>query len=272
MSWKKCVCVQMLLLSTLSAKLAAVQVSVKISDHQGQVVEGAETRLVGVQPGADFFAVALKSGEVQFDVAAPGTYKLMIRKAGFLPVVSREVVVGDSPVSLEPKLITQPALDKLTKDAEEAVKKKRHKEAAALYQQVLIYFPQDGGFWANLAAAYRMDNDLDKAMEAIEHASKYDAQFQALEKEIVGTAAYEAGKKQLAQREFPKAVDSFSKSVKADPSYAPAFYGLALSYANQSMYPQAMENIQKALALSPNDAQYKDIEERLKKALASSKQ
>ena len=82
-----------------------------------------------------------------------------------------------------------------------------------------------------------MDNDLDKAMEAIEQALKYDAQFQDLHKEIVGTAAYEAGKKQLAQKEFPKAVDSFSKSVKADPSYAPAFYGLALSYANQGMYP-----------------------------------
>ena len=115
-----------------------------------------------------------------------------------------------------------------------------------------------------------MDNDLEKAMQAIEQALKYDAQFQTLEKEIVGTAAYEAGKKQLAQREFPKAVDSFSKSVKADPSYAPAFYGLALSYANQGMYPQALENIQKAVELSPNDAQYKSIEDRLRKAIAPS--
>jgi len=179
--------------------------------------------------------------------------------------------VGDTAVSIEPKLVTKLALDKLTKDAEEAVKKKKHKDAAELYKQVLIYFPQDGGFWANLAAAYRMDNDLDKAMEAIEQALKYDNQFQDLHKEIVGTAAYEAGKKQLAQKEFPKAADSFSKSVKADPSYAPAFYGLALSYANQGMFPQALENIQKAVELAPNDPQYKEIHERLKKAIASSK-
>jgi tetratricopeptide (TPR) repeat protein len=59
--------------------------------------------------------------------------------------------------------------------------------------------------------------------------------------------------------------------VKADASYAPAFYGLALSYANQGLYPQALENIQKAIELSPNDAQYKSIEERLKKAIASSR-
>jgi hypothetical protein len=37
------------------------------------------------------------------------------------------------------------------------------------------------------------------------------------------------------------------------------------------MFPQALENIQKAVELAPNDVQYKDIEERLKKAIASSK-
>ncbi len=270
MSWKRDFFNLVVLWLSFSAYLSAVPVNVKITDHQGQVVEAAETRLVSVQPGVDVVAVSSKTGEVQFDVAS-GAYKLMIRKAGFLPVVSREVSVGETAVSIELKLVTKLVLDKLTKDAEEAVKKKKHKEAAELYKQVLIYFPQDGGFWANLAAAYRMDNDLDKAMEAIEQALKYDAQFQDLHKEIVGTAAYEAGKKQLAQREFPKAVDSFSKSVKADPSYAPAFYGLALSYANQRMYPQALENIEKAVELAPNDAQYKDIHERLKKAVGSSK-
>lgn len=270
MSWKKCVFNLSVLWLSASAYLVAIPVNVKITDHQGQAVEAAETRLVSLQPGVDVVAVSSPTGGVQFDVGS-GAYKLMIRKAGFLPIVSREVTVGDVPVSVEPKLITQTALDKLTKEAEGAVKKKKHKEAAELYKEVLIYFPQDGGFWANLAAAYRMDNDLDKAMGAIEQALKYDAQFQGLHNEIVGIAAYDAGKKQLAQREFPKAVDSFSKSVKADPTYAPAFYGLALSYANQGMYAQALENIEKAVALSPNDAQYKDIQERLKKATASSK-
>ena len=63
----------------------------EISD-QDQIVEAAETRLVSVQPGVDVVAISSKTGEVQFDVAS-GAYKLMIRKAGFLPVVSREVVV-----------------------------------------------------------------------------------------------------------------------------------------------------------------------------------
>jgi len=35
------------------------------------------------------------------------------------------------------------------------------------------------------------------------------------------------------------------------------------------MYPQALENVQQALKLDPNNAEYKGIEERLRKAVAS---
>ena len=127
------------------------------------------------------------------------------------------------------------------------------------------------GFWANLAKAYQMDNDMERAMEAIKNAAKYEpTQFQVLEKEIVGLATYEAGKKHLAQREFVKATSSFRESVAADSTYASAFYGLALSYANQGIYPRALEAIQKAIALNPNDAQYKSVEAQLKQAMTSS--
>ena len=88
MSWKKYFCNLAILWLSVSAYLIAVPVNVKITDHQGQVVEAAETRLVSVQPGVDVVAVSSKTGEVQFDVAS-GAYKLMIRKAGFLPVVSQ---------------------------------------------------------------------------------------------------------------------------------------------------------------------------------------
>jgi tetratricopeptide (TPR) repeat protein len=115
-----------------------------------------------------------------------------------------------------------------------------------------------------------MINEMDKAIESTKQAVKYaPTQFSALEKEIVGAAAYEAGKKYLAQKEFSKAADSFSRSVKADPTYAAAFYELALSYANQGIYSQALESVQEALKLDPSNAQYKSIEERLKQTIAS---
>jgi hypothetical protein len=106
MHWKRCVFSMPVLWLSTSAYLTAVPVQVKITDHQGQPVEAAETRLVSVQPGVDVVGVSSKTGEVQFDVAS-GAYKLMIRKAGFLPVTSREVTVGDTALSLEPRLVTK---------------------------------------------------------------------------------------------------------------------------------------------------------------------
>ncbi len=270
MIWKKYL--GSLLLALLlggPGSLLATKVKIRITDHEGQAIAGAETRLVGSQPGEELFGLSSDVGEVEFEVTLPGTHKLMIRKPGFLPLVSSDVQVGDTAVSVEPRLVTKTVLDKWAKDAEEAVKKKKYKEAAEVYRQVLVCFPQDAGFWANLATSYRMDNDMDKAMEAIEKAARYDPQFQGLEKEIVGIATHEAGKRYLAQKEFSKALASFSRSVKADPTYAPAFYGLALSYANQGMYPQALESVQKAIELAPNESQYKSIEEKLKQAVGS---
>ena len=84
MSWTKHVCTLAVLWWSASAYLIAVPVNIKITDHQGQVVEAAETRLVSVQPGVDVIAVSSKTGEVQFDVAS-GPYKLMIRKLAFCP-------------------------------------------------------------------------------------------------------------------------------------------------------------------------------------------
>ncbi|MEW5977298.1 MAG: tetratricopeptide repeat protein [Acidobacteriota bacterium] len=236
----------------------------KITDHQEQPVANAEVRLVKADSGEGVATLSSAEGLAALEAATPGEYKLMVRKAGYMPLVMAHVQVGDAATQVEPKLVTQPVFDKWSSDAEAAVKRKKYKEALALYQQILAYFPQDAGFWANLATTYQMDGDLEEAMEAVEKAAHYDPQYDRLEKEIVGIAAHEVGKKYLAQREFPKAVRYFTRSVTADPTYAPAFYGLALSYANQGMYPQALENVQKALELSPNDSQYKSIEERLK--------
>jgi tetratricopeptide (TPR) repeat protein len=251
--------------------LPAAKLKATISDHRAQAVAGVEVRLVNASSGEELRGLSSEAGSVEFEVATPGTYKLMIRKSGYLPLIWSELPVGDTDQSVEPRLVTQAVLDNWSKDADAAIKKKKLKEAVDLYKQMLLYFPQDAGFWANLATTYQLNNDLENSIEAVRRAAKYDpAQFLALEKEIVAIAAYELGKKQLAQREFSKAEKSFSESVKADATYAPAFYGLALSYANQGKYPQALENVRKAIQLNPNDAQYKSIEEKLKQAMGSS--
>jgi tetratricopeptide (TPR) repeat protein len=164
----------------------------------------------------------------------------------------------------------QEVVKKMVEDGNEAFKKKKYQAAAEQYAKAVVFAPRDASMWAHLAKSQQMINELDRAMESVKQAVKYaPTQFAALEKEIVGAGAYEAGKKYLAQKEFSKATDSFGLSVKADPTYAPAFYGLGLSYANQGLYPQALESVQQALKLDPGNAQYKSIEEKLEKTIAA---
>lgn len=250
--------------------LCAATVRVHITDHQGTAVEAAEVKLVNSQSGEVKSKVSATNGEAEFDHLAAGTYQVKALRPRFVSSEADSVAVADSDVAVAITMAPQEAIKKMVEEGNEAFKRKKYQDAAEQYAKVVVFFARDASMWAYLAKSQQMINETDKAMESVKQAVKYDpAKYDSLEKEIVGVGNYEAGKKYLAQKEFSKAADSFSLSVKADPTYAPAFYGLALSYANQGKYSQALENVQQALKLDSGNAQYKSIEEKLKQTMAS---
>jgi len=252
--------------------LHGATIRVHVSDQQGAPVEAAEVKLVNSRSGEAKGKVSATNGEAQFEQVAAGTYQVVAARPRFVSSDANPVTIADSDVTIEVKLAHEDALKKLVSDGNEAFRKKKYQDAADHYATAVLFFPKDALMWAHLAKSQQMVNEMDKAIESVKQAVKYDAaQFGSLEKEIVGMGNYEVGKKYLAQKEFPKAADSFSQSVKADPTYAPAFYGLALSYANQGKYPEALENVQRAIKLDPGNAQYKSIEQRLKQTMSSGK-
>jgi tetratricopeptide (TPR) repeat protein len=252
--------------------LYAATARVHIVDHQGVPVDAAEVRLVNSQSGEAKSKMSVTNGDAEFDHLGAGTYQVTAVRPRFVSGEISPVSIGDSDVAIEIRLAPEDALKKLVSDANEAFKKKKFQEAADQYAKAVMFFPKDASMWAYLAKSQQMINETSKAMESAKQAARYDpAKYDSLEKEVVGAGNYEAGKKYLAQKEFSRAADSFSLSVKDDPTYAPAFYGLALSYANQDKYPQALENVQRALKLDPSNAQYKSIEQRLKQAMGSGK-
>jgi tetratricopeptide (TPR) repeat protein len=250
--------------------LCAATVRVHITDHQGAPVEAAEVKVVNSQSGEAKNKLSAANGEAEFDHLAAGTYQLKAARPRFVSSEADPVTVADSDVVVEIKMAAQEVIKKMVEDGNEAFKRKKYQAAAEQYAKALLFFPKDATMWAHLAKSQQMINEMDKAIESVKQAVKYaPSQFGALEREIVGAGAYEAGKTHLAEKEFSKAADSFSRSVKADPTYAPACYGLALSYANQGKYAQALENVQQALKLDSGNAQYKSIEEKLKQTMAS---
>lgn len=250
----------------------AANLKARVTDQDGKVLAAVEAKLVEASTSAEKYAVSDKNGEIVFPNLPVGTYKLMARKAGYANVESAVVTIADSDASVECKMIATSVLEKMMDKATSSFKKGKYSEAAQAYAELSIHFPQDATVWGNLSRSYQALKQSDKALEAARHAIQLDpARFASLEKEVVATATYEAGKKQLASRDFDKAIKSFSESVKSDPTYGPAFYGLALAYANKGEYPPALENVQQAIKLEPGNTEYRGIEERLKQAMSSSR-
>lgn len=257
------------LLIGLPVGLMAAKVVAHLADQQGAPLAGVESKLVNSSTGAEQYGVSSKTGEIIFPNVQPGTYKLLGRKAGYGHSESKPVTVAEADESVELKLLDQAVTGKMMEKASSSFKKKKYEESAQQYEELLSYYPQDATILANLARCYQALKQSDKALDAARRAVKLDPNtFGNLDKEIVATATYDNGKKQLAAREFPKAIESFTESVKADPTYAPAFYGLALAYANSQKYPQALENIQQAIKLDPGNQEYKGIEDRLKQVMS----
>jgi tetratricopeptide (TPR) repeat protein len=119
--------------------------------------------------------------------------------------------------------------------------------------------------FANMARAYGMSRQRDKAIEAARKAAVLDqANFGEVEKQVVSVCGFEEGKEWLEKKEFAKAIEAFTASAQADPSIAETHVGLALAYGNQRKYPEALKHIQEALRLKPGEAGFLDIEKTLK--------
>jgi tetratricopeptide (TPR) repeat protein len=252
--------------------LFAANLKARVNDQDGAALAGVEAKLVETSSGTEKYGVSDKNGEIVFPDLPPGSYKLMGRKAGYANVESAAVSIADSDASLDCKMVATPVLEKMMEKAISSFKKGKYSEAAQAYAELSIHFPLDATVWGNLSRSYQALHQSEKALEAARKAVQLEpTRFASLEKEVIATATYEAGKKQLSERDFDNAIKSFSESTKSDPTYGPAFYGLALAYANKGVYGPALENIQQAIKLEPANQQYKDIEERLKQAASSSR-
>jgi len=163
--------------------LYATTVQVHVTDHQGTPIKGAEVKLVNSQSGQAASKISGDNGQVEFDQLVAGTYQF---KAALPKYVSSEpdlVNVSDSDVVVKIVVAPQEFVKGMVEEANEAFKKKRFQDAAGKYAKALQFFPRDASMWAHLAKSQEMTNEMDKAIESVKQAVRYEPnQFGALEK------------------------------------------------------------------------------------------
>ena len=243
----------------------AASVSVKFIDQGNKPLTNLESKIVNSETKTEQIRKADKKGKLEFEKLAPGRYDILARKEGYIQATNDSVDVVDKDVELTVKLVSLDLLKKLETEGNEKYQEHNFPAAIEKYQAIINLAPNSPMAFSNMARAYGQLRQREKAIEAARKAAAIDpAGFGQVEKQVISVLSFEEGKELLDKKEFPKAVEAFSESVKADPSVAEAFVGLALAYGNQNKYAEALKSIQDALRLKPGEQGFLEIEKALK--------
>jgi tetratricopeptide (TPR) repeat protein len=237
----------------------AGKVRAKFVDQEKKVIANAEAKLVAKGSGKEFFGKTRK-GEAEFDKVDGGEYQLWARAPGHLPNKSDWLTIDDKDSSFILTLVGEEFYRKQESEANAALSQGKFPEAATHYEALLKLMPSEGILWSNLAKAYVGSKQPQKAREAAQKAASLDAsQFGKLESQVRGWLSMEEGRQALESRDFPKAVAALTEAISLDSANADAYYALAIAYGHQKKYPEALENIEKALKLKPDDSGFLEV-------------
>ena len=129
--------------------------------------------------------------------------------------------------------------------AEKAYDLQQWKEAISHYKKVSAINPDIAGVDAKLGLCYMRLNDFAASADAFEGASSEDTNsFRAINN--LGVAY-------LADKQFSKAEQNFSRVLEMRPDYAPARYNMAMLYYRTEMYAKSASHFEQYFTLAPYD-------------------
>jgi tetratricopeptide (TPR) repeat protein len=129
--------------------------------------------------------------------------------------------------------------------ADEAAKIGDFQKAAGLYREACAAEPDNAGFAYGLAVMLGNLGDHVGERAALEQSIKDDPQF-ALAQYALGYIEFQANENEAAERQFRLV-------VKAAPGNAQAWISLAATLGRESRIPEALEAVDHALQLEPNN-------------------
>jgi len=139
--------------------------------------------------------------------------------------------------------------------AAEAAQAGDMQKAAARYRDAIAVLPDNAGLYYRLALILKNDNNFVDERNALEQAVKIDPTF-ALAQYELGFLNSRDGDKSGAERRLRQAID-------ASPGYAQAWVALAGVLAEESRIPDALQAVESALKIAPNDTEAIELRKNL---------
>lgn len=127
-------------------------------------------------------------------------------------------------------------------------KKQQYTEAEAAFKKTIEINPNAGDAYTGLANIYNAQKKFELAAEASAKAAQLSTGAGGGNAE----ALYNQGVILFNGQKFPEAKAQFESTVKADPTFAPAYYQLGMTSLNLGQIPDAVAALEKYLQLDPN--------------------
>jgi tetratricopeptide (TPR) repeat protein len=269
-------------------------IQVKCLDPSGNVLKGVKVSVIVLGTNKAKDKNSDSQGIAEFTKLDDGVYRVVGRKEGYIPTLFEYVVLkGDQkPVTLpfqigadkqfyfEDGAIINKSRE-FQQQAKEAAVAKKFDEAEKLLRQSLELYPTNIDAFLMLATYYLLEekydqgvNELKKAVDlcsqlktfpqspGIEGAELYENSIQkaqALLKSVPGIKAEKA----LSQKKYDEAIVLYSEALKGDPDNHPYLANLAVALANAQQYDAALQAVDKAIQLSPQEKAYTDLKNRI---------
>ena len=256
--------VQALLLSLiLLPGLAAEPFICTFVDKNRKPLRNVEARLsfVDSDNSADMpplYRRSDKEGVAEFPELLPGSYVLDAQLRNYVP--ARQFVSAGEDFRVSRTLLRKNEFEKIEKQAYRDLDAAEFLDAIKGVEGLLEFYPEDAFLHDALARAYAGLDDEVRALDAARTASQLDPEgFADADLRVQKMLLSNRGEQALQGFDLSAARDAFESLREIAPDDPVAYEGLALTYGHLGRLDQALEAIEKAVELDPDNPQLAEI-------------
>ena len=192
---------------------------------------------------------------IELDSTEPESYfelAKVLRKLGEADAAQQQLVLYQK--QLKDKSDHTIAAQKSTQAAEAARAGDKQK-AAALYREAIEALPDNAGLHYQLAQVLSGLNDIEGERTALEQAVKIDPNF--------ALAQFQLGILDTRKGDTGGAEQQFRLAINASPGYVQAWIALAATLAAESHIPDALQAVESALKIAPDNSEALELRKKL---------
>ncbi|MBI2819795.1 MAG: tetratricopeptide repeat protein [Acidobacteria bacterium] len=251
-------------LFSLSGPIARAANTLKctVTQQDGLPAEKVELILTGSASDKQWKKKTNDKGEVEFKGLPDGTYRMEgadeTMQAFLLTKASDIELSGNTTKTCAPVFVSINVLNQLLTDANEAARTGKPDLAIEKGKAAEAMAPNIPNTHIVLAVGYAKKGMVEEALAAARRAAELDPdRFGQMEKavhmEALGTQASEL----LAKQDFDAAIAKYQEIIAVAPDEGTVYYNLALAYGHKGDFDNAIQTIDKAIQLAPNDLEFK---------------